>query len=186
VLDTIDYCGFIGRNPGSDHVYVATGDSGQGMTHGALAGLLLSDLIRSVPNRWAAVYEPSRKTPAGIVNIVTENVTALKNLVGHVSPAELDSLDELAPGQGAIIRNGTKKIAAYRADDGALELRSPVCTHLGCQVRWNSTEGCWDCPCHGSHFAPNGAVLNGPAISALAEADSSGNERERGKAKASA
>ena len=68
VLDTIDYCGFIGRNPGSEKVYVVTGDSGQGMTHGALAGLLLKDLIVSGASPWEAVYEPSRKTPTGILN----------------------------------------------------------------------------------------------------------------------
>jgi glycine/D-amino acid oxidase-like deaminating enzyme/nitrite reductase/ring-hydroxylating ferredoxin subunit len=186
VLDTIDYCGFIGRNPGSDNVYVATGDSGQGMTHGALAGLLLRDLIGASQNPWAELYEPSRKTPRGIVNYVSENVTALKSLAEHATPGELDSLDEVPAGQGAIVRNGRNKIAAFRDDKGALQLRSPVCTHLGCLVHWNSTEGCWDCPCHGSHFAPDGAVLNGPALSPLKPVDREGNEREHEGAKASA
>ena len=66
VLDTIDYCGFIGRNPGSKNVFVVTGDSGQGMTHGALAGILLKDLIVNGSSPWEAVYDPARKTPAGI------------------------------------------------------------------------------------------------------------------------
>ena len=106
VLDTIDYCGFIGRNPGSDNVYVVTGDSGQGMTHGALAGLLLKDLIVTGTSPWEAVYDPSRKTPSGIVNFVNENVTAIKNFAEYLMPAELDSVDELKPGEGGIIRDG--------------------------------------------------------------------------------
>jgi glycine/D-amino acid oxidase-like deaminating enzyme/nitrite reductase/ring-hydroxylating ferredoxin subunit len=167
VLDTIDYCGFIGRNPGSDNVYVATGDSGQGMTHGALAGILLKDLILTGRSEWQDVYEPSRKTPSGIINYVRENVTAIKNFAEHLMPGELDSVDELKPGQGGIIRQGTNRVAACRDLDGKLHLRSAVCTHLGCHVHWNSTEQCWDCPCHGSHFAPDGEVLNGPAIAPL-------------------
>ena len=82
-------------------------------------------------------------------------------------PAEIGSLDELKPGQGGILRNGTQKVAASRAMDGKLNLVSAVCTHLGCHVHWNSTEQCWDCPCHGSHFAADGEVLNGPAVGPL-------------------
>jgi Rieske Fe-S protein len=63
-----------------------------------------------------------------------------------------------------------KKVAACRDRAGKLHLNSAVCTHLGCIVHWNSTEQCWDCPCHGSHFAPDGAVLNGPAIAPLERA----------------
>jgi glycine/D-amino acid oxidase-like deaminating enzyme/nitrite reductase/ring-hydroxylating ferredoxin subunit len=171
VLDTIDYCGFIGRSPGSDNVFVATGDSGQGITHGALAGMLLKDLIVGGASRWESVYDPSRKTPSAIVNYVSENLTAITNLAEYLMPGELGSLDELAPGQGGILRDGLRRIAAYRDDDGALHLRSATCTHVGCNVHWNSTERCWDCPCHGSHFAPDGSVLNGPAITPLAAAD---------------
>ena len=83
------------------------------------------------------------------------------------------SADELEPGQGGIIQgNGTDRSAAYRDFAGKLHLSSAKCTHLGCEVRWNSTEQCWDCPCHGSHFAPDGAVLNAPAIAPLGKAGS--------------
>ena len=177
VMDTIDYCGFIGRNPGSENVFVVTGDSGQGMTHGALAGILLKELIVDGSNRWQDVYDPSRKPPSGILNYISENTTALKNLAESMMPGdsdavdEIDSMEEIEPGRGAIVRDGSNKIAAYRDQRGKLHLHSAACTHLGCQVHWNSTEHCWDCPCHGSHFAPDGAVLNGPAISPLSPVD---------------
>ena len=167
VLDTIDYCGFIGRNPGSKNIFVATGDSGQGMTHGALAGVLLKDLIVNGSSPWEEVYDPSRKTPAGVLNYVRENVTAIKSFAEYVMPGELDSVDELKPGEGGIIRDGLSKIAACRDLSGKLHLNSAVCTHLGCHIHWNTTEQCWDCPCHGSHFASDGTVLNGPAIAPL-------------------
>lgn len=170
VLDTIDYCGFIGRSPGSDNIFVATGDSGQGMTHGALAGILIKDLIVKGSNPWERVYEPSRKPPAGVLNYVRENVTAIKNFAEYVMPGELESTDELKPGEGGIIRDGLSKIAACRDMDGKLHLNSAVCTHLGCHIHWNSTEQCWDCPCHGSQFAPDGKVLNAPALTPLKSA----------------
>jgi glycine/D-amino acid oxidase-like deaminating enzyme/nitrite reductase/ring-hydroxylating ferredoxin subunit len=169
VMDTIDFSAFIGRNPGNRNVYVATGDSGQGITHGAVAGLLLADLITAGRSDWEAVYEPSRKPLRGAATFVSENLTAVKNFAEYIAPGEISSVDELKPGRGAILRRGTKKIAAFRDDDGELILRSAACTHLGCHLHWNSLERCWDCPCHGSHFAPDGSVLNGPAIYPLAE-----------------
>jgi glycine/D-amino acid oxidase-like deaminating enzyme/nitrite reductase/ring-hydroxylating ferredoxin subunit len=178
VLDTVDYCGLIGRNPGNERVYVACGDSGQGMTHGALAGLLIRDLITTGQSPWRAVYDPDRKPPMSIVNYVNENVTAIKNFAEHLMPSEIDSVDALKPGEGGIIRDGMSKVAACRDRAGKLHLCSAVCTHLGCHVHWNSTEQCWDCPCHGSHFAPDGSVLNGPALAPL--------ERVQLRAKASA
>ena len=85
-------------------------------------------------------------------------------------PGELNSVDELKPGEGGIIRDGASQVAACRDRNGKLHLNSAICTHLGCHVHWNSTEQCWDCPCHGSQFAPDGAVLNGPAIEPLPQA----------------
>jgi len=171
VLDTPDYCGFIGRTPDDPKVFLATGDSGQGMTHGALAGIVLKDLILTGASPWQELYEPARKPPGGIINYVRENLTAVQNMTEHAMPAELDSADELEPGDGGVITEGKDKIAVCRDKNGTLHRSSAVCTHLGCIVHWNSTEQCWDCPCHGSQFAPGGAVLNAPAVSPLAPAE---------------
>jgi glycine/D-amino acid oxidase-like deaminating enzyme/nitrite reductase/ring-hydroxylating ferredoxin subunit len=171
VLDTIDYAAFIGRNPGNERVYVHAGDSGQGMTHGVVGALLNSALILGKDARWTDVYEPSRKTPSAIGNFLRENTTIAKNLAEYLAPGELSSLDDLKPGHGAIVRRGLSKIAAYRDAGGELYTRSAACSHLGCHLHWNSFECCWDCPCHGSHFAVDGTALNAPAVSGLAKAD---------------
>jgi glycine/D-amino acid oxidase-like deaminating enzyme/nitrite reductase/ring-hydroxylating ferredoxin subunit len=169
VMETIDFMSFTGLNPGNERVYVHTGDSGQGITHGVVGSLILSDLILTGESRWGNAYHPSRKTLKAAGKFVSENVTALKNFAEYVAPGEIGSLDELRPGQGAIMRDGLTKIAAYRDLSGKLFLKSAACTHLGCHVHWNSLEHCWDCPCHGSHFAVDGTALNGPAISPLAD-----------------
>jgi glycine/D-amino acid oxidase-like deaminating enzyme/nitrite reductase/ring-hydroxylating ferredoxin subunit len=169
VLDTIDYAAFIGRNPGNKNIYVHTGDSGQGMTHGVVGSLINSALILGEDARWQEVYEPTRKTAAAIGNYLRENLTAVKNFAEYLAPGELGSPDELEPGHGAIIRDGLTKIAAYRDSDGVLHARSAACTHVGCHLHWNSFEVCWDCPCHGSQFAVDGTALNAPAVSPLAE-----------------
>jgi glycine/D-amino acid oxidase-like deaminating enzyme/nitrite reductase/ring-hydroxylating ferredoxin subunit len=174
VMDTLDYCGFIGPEGGSRRVFVATGDSGQGMTHGVVASLLISDLIAGRSTPFAAVYDPDRKPAKAATTYISENLTAVTNMARYLVPGEVSSVEDLEPGQGAIIRDGLKKIAAYKAPDGTIYERSAVCTHLGCHLSWNSFEQCWDCPCHGSQFAPDGAVLNGPAISPLAEVERGG------------
>jgi glycine/D-amino acid oxidase-like deaminating enzyme/nitrite reductase/ring-hydroxylating ferredoxin subunit len=171
VMEPVDFTAFTGRNPGEQHVYIHTGDSGQGITHGVVASLMLSRLIVDGTHPWAEAYDPARKTASAIGTFISENLTAVKNFAEYVAPGELGSLDELAPGCGAIIRDGGKKIAAYRDEKGKLMLRSAACTHLGCHVHWNALERCWDCPCHGSHFAVDGTAINGPAFSSLAEAD---------------
>jgi glycine/D-amino acid oxidase-like deaminating enzyme/nitrite reductase/ring-hydroxylating ferredoxin subunit len=169
VLDTIDYAAFIGRNPGNNNVYIHTGDSGQGLTHGVVGSLINSGLILGENPKWQEVYEPTRKIPMGISNYLRENLTAVKNFSEYFAPGELDAIDDLKPGHGAIVRQGLTKIAAYRDRQGHLQTRSAACTHLGCHLHWNSFEVCWDCPCHGSQFAADGTALNAPAIDALAE-----------------
>ena len=94
----------------------------------------------------------------------------MANLTEHIGPSEVGSVDEIAPGEGAVMREGTTKVACYKSEDGRISRHSATCTHMGCVVHWNPFEKCWDCPCHGSQFAPDGQVLNGPAVRALANA----------------
>ncbi len=171
VLEPVDYMGFIGRDPTQENVYIATGDSGQGMTHGTIAGILISDLVLGRENPWEKLYDPSRKT----LSFDTAKMFLEENLDVGIKLTELlptggdvSTGAEIGPGEGAILQRGAKKIAAYRDEDGQLHERLANCTHLGCIVHWNSEEKSWDCPCHGSRFSPTGdEVLNGPALTGL-------------------
>jgi len=168
VLEPADGIAFIGGNPdGASNVYLATGDSGQGMTHGTFAGMLLSDLILGIQNPFEVLYDPKRVSPRAAVELARENLNVAAQFRDYLTPGEISSADELAPGTGALIRRGLKKVAVYRDELGEVHERSAVCTHLGCIVDWNTAERTWDCPCHGSRFDPLGKVINGPAIAPL-------------------
>jgi glycine/D-amino acid oxidase-like deaminating enzyme/nitrite reductase/ring-hydroxylating ferredoxin subunit len=170
VMEPIDYLAFIGRNPGDKNIYIATGDSGHGMTHGTIAGLLLSDLIHGRPNSWAKLYEPSRKTLRAAKDFIAENANVAARYAELVTPGEIADIDDLPRDCGAVIRKGLKKLAVYRDEYEALHTFSAACPHLGCIVSWNQTEKTWDCPCHGSRFKATGDVINGPAVSGLTPA----------------
>jgi len=170
VMEPVDGLAFIGRNPmDTENIFVATGDSGQGMTHGTIAGMLITDLIEGRGNRWAALYDPSRKTLSAGLDFAKENLNVAAQYADWVTGGDVNSVEDLAPGQGAVIRSGMTKIAAYRDDHNVLHERSATCTHLGCVVAWNSDEKTWDCPCHGSRFDALGHVISGPAVSDLKE-----------------
>jgi Rieske Fe-S protein len=167
-MEPVDYLGFLGRNPGTvENVYIATGDSGMGLTHGTIAGRIISDLILGNENPWARLYDPSRVTPRAAADFLHENLNVAAQFKDYVSAGDVPSPDAVPPRSGAVIRRGLHKIAAYRDADGALHERSAVCTHLGCIVAWNPLERCWDCPCHGSQFATDGTAINGPAVHPL-------------------
>jgi nitrite reductase/ring-hydroxylating ferredoxin subunit len=171
VQEPVDGLAFIGRNPGDRHVYVATGFSGNGITHGTLAGDLLTDLILGRPNEWAAVYEPGRISLRAAPGFLRENAKTAGHYAELVSGGDVDDEQEIAPGEGAIVRRGLRKVAVHRDLAGELHERSAFCTHLGCVVAWNGAEHTWDCPCHGSRFGVDGEVVHGPATAPLAPVD---------------
>ena len=180
-MEPADGVAFIGRNPGdADNVYIATGDSGMGMTHGTIAGLLLRELIAGRSSPWATLYDPSRNMLRAPLEYAKENLNvALQYADDYLSGGDLSSTDELAPGQGAVVRRGLAKIAAYRDEDGVLHECSAVCPHLGCIVAFDKVEKSWDCPCHGSRFDRFGRVIVGPANRDLAPADPDREHRRR-------
>ncbi|CAN5666170.1 FAD-dependent oxidoreductase [soil metagenome] len=168
IMEPVDYMAFIGRNPGTDHnIYVATGDSGNGITHGAIAGILLTDLIMKRKNPWKKLYDPSRVTLRTTPAYAKENANVMAQYADWLTGGDVDTVEAVEPGSGAVLRSGEKKIAVYRDETGEVHMCSAVCTHLYCIVDWNSAEKSWDCPCHGSRFDPYGRVLNGPAIAPL-------------------
>lgn len=168
-FETHDGLAFIGRFSSDEpNVYLITGDSGMGMTHGTIGGMIVSDLILGRENPWAEVYDPSRIATQSITEAVSEVVSSTVPYVEWLTGGDVSSADELKNGEGAVIRDGLKKIAAYRDENGTLHQFSAVCTHMGCIVQFNSTEKTWDCPCHGSRFGTDGHPINTPAVSPLA------------------
>lgn len=164
VMEPADGLAFIGRNPmDKDNVYIVTGDSGQGMTHGTIAGMLIPDLLLGRENRWAGIYDPARKPIRAVGTFLKEALNMVGQYVERLTPGEVASVEEIAADSGAIIRRGISKIAVYRDETGKVHEFSATCTHLGCVVRWNAAEKSWDCPCHGSRFEKTGRVMNGPA-----------------------
>lgn len=167
IIEPPDGLPYIGRNTLSEHVWVAAGYSGQGMTMGTFAGMMLGDLVEGRPSRWSDLYSPRRLPSMGSVKeYVKDNLEFPKRLVlDRLTDYDVEGATpaELAPGEGRIVEIEGKKVAAGRLDSGELCLLSPVCPHLGCDVQWNVAEKSWDCPCHGSRFTAEGRVVNGPA-----------------------
>lgn len=171
VYESLDGLAFIGLNPGDKAVYVATGDSGMGMTHGTIAGMLLRDLIVGNDDAWAIIYDPARKPLKAAGEFVKDNSNVGVQFTELLTPGSGQTSDEIEAGTGAVVGFGPGKHAIYRDNAGTLHTHSAICPHLGCVVAWNHGERSWDCPCHGSRFDAYGKVLNGPAHADLASVE---------------
>jgi len=169
VFEPSDGLAFIGKNPGQDRVFILTGFSGNGMTYSALSAELIADLIGGIEHPFAAVYDPKRKPASvgAISNYIQENLNTAVQYSDWLGPADVDSADQIAPGEGAVVRRGLTRVAIYVDDSGSKHEFSATCPHMRGVVAWNSAEKSWDCPCHGSRFDCHGKVLTGPAVSNL-------------------
>ena len=162
---------FIGRMPGSGAgVHVATGFKKWGLSHSAVAGSIISELIDGHIGPWLEVFDAGRAPTSAAA--VRSDVSANAKVVGHFVGDRLRSLrpptaETLAPGEGGLVDHDGTKVAAYRDASGELTIRSARCPHMGCLVAWNSAERSWDCPCHGSRFGTDGSVLDGPSTVGL-------------------
>lgn len=169
VMEPSDGPAYLGHNPMDDkNVYIITGDSGNGMTHCTIGAMLVGDLIMGRDTPWESFYAPSRKVKHGLSDFISEQANTLSQYGEWVKGGEVDSVNEIAAGEGAVVNEGMQKFAVYRDEHGELHALSAKCTHLGCIVHWNSAEKSWDCPCHGSRFDTAGEVMHGPAAAPLA------------------
>ena len=131
-MEPVDGLAYIGRNPLDEpNVFIATGDSGMGLTHGTIAGILLTDLILGKENPWEKLYDPHRITLKATPDFAKENLNVAKEYAEWLTPGEVKDESEIAPDTGAILRRGTKKLAVYRDAAGKIHERSAVCSPPG-------------------------------------------------------
>jgi glycine/D-amino acid oxidase-like deaminating enzyme/nitrite reductase/ring-hydroxylating ferredoxin subunit len=164
-----DHVPFVGHvSPASERVLVATGFKKWGMSNGSAAGVMLADRIAGRQNSFADFFDTNRLNPRqSVKELVKENANVVKRFVGDRLRTETRTVADLAPGEAAVLVDGAERVAVYRDDAGAVHAVSPVCTHMGCTVTFNTAEITWDCPCHGSRFNCDGGVIQGPAVKDL-------------------
>ncbi len=169
VIETPDGLPYIGKV--TDHQYAATGFGGNGMTFGTLAAMMMTDAIGGVKNPWIDLFDINRKALGrGLWEYLKENTDyPYYMLRDRFAGADGRSVRAVKRGEGKIIERNGKKVAASRDEKGRLTVLDATCTHMGCVVAWNPAERTWDCPCHGSRFTAQGAVISGPAETPLEE-----------------
>ncbi|KAK3361759.1 FAD dependent oxidoreductase-domain-containing protein, partial [Lasiosphaeria ovina] len=176
IFEPVDFMAFIGKNQGCGRIYIVTGDSGDGLTHGVLAGRLIADEIDGVQNDWAALYNPNR---------VASIVKSLPSMVAHdlqinaqykrFLQSDIADIEDLVPGSGGVLNTKLgKPTAIYKDDSGKVHSFSALCPHLKGVVCWNAAEKSFDCPVHGSRFSKEGMCVIGPAKANLAPQDEAG------------
>jgi len=163
VICTPDGLPYIGEN--AEHQFVATGYCGNGITFGTIAAMMARDWATGRKNPWTDLFSVDRKKIKGATwNYFRENKDYPYYMIkDRIARPEADSVRELKRGDGMIIGSRAKRRAVFRDEKAKIFQLSPVCTHLGCIVKWNAAESTWDCPCHGSRFKPTGEVIAGPA-----------------------
>jgi glycine/D-amino acid oxidase-like deaminating enzyme/nitrite reductase/ring-hydroxylating ferredoxin subunit len=171
VMEPLDCLAFIGKNPGDDNIYIITGDSGNGITHGTIGGILITDLIMGRKNSWEKIYDPSRITLNTAADFLQEAGNMVAQYADWFTAADIKSVSELKPGEGGVLSSGLKKTAVYRDNNNTVHACTAVCPHMGGLLQWNADEKTFDCPLHGSRFDCHGKMLNGPAITDLKKTD---------------
>lgn len=163
----------VGRlTPRSPSVWAATGFRKWGMALGFAAGEMLAGAIAGEPAPELDLLRPHRRPPLrALRRVLTDNAQAGAHLVGDRLLRRARATDELSPGEGRVVSHHARQIALSRDEHGALRAVSARCSHLGCIVAYNDAERSWDCPCHGSRFALDETVLEGPATSPLEPED---------------
>jgi len=158
--------------PGSANLYVLTGFRKWGLAMATAGAGLLADLVAGRESPSAALFSPHRVSLRGAPKLAGLNGKVAVDLVGdRLRPGEVSDPADVPVGEARVLRRGLSQFGVHRGTDGTLNAVSLRCTHLGCLLRFNGAETSWDCPCHGSRFAVDGAVLEGPATDPLPRHD---------------
>jgi glycine/D-amino acid oxidase-like deaminating enzyme/nitrite reductase/ring-hydroxylating ferredoxin subunit len=168
---------YIGQLPGNrENIFVATGYGGNGIIYSHVAAITLRSMLLNGNSTYMELFDPNRiKMVAGFSNFVKEAADVVSKLASSlVPPGAIKDLEELPAGVGKLLKYKGDKMAAYKDQQGNIYAVHPACTHIKCEVAWNSSEKSWDCPCHGSRFSITGEVLTGPARKDLGKYDLNG------------
>lgn len=170
IFEPVDYMAYIGKDQFSKYTYIVTGDSGDGLTHGVLAGRLIADEIDTVPNSWAKLYSPGRvESVAKSLPSMLSHDIEINTQYKRYLQSDISDIEDLAPGKGGVLNKGLPQnaTAVYKDENGEVHEYSALCPHMKGVVCWNDTEKSWDCPVHGSRFSKDGLCTQGPAKSNL-------------------
>ncbi|RAR07988.1 fad dependent oxidoreductase [Stemphylium lycopersici] len=167
VFESVDYMAFIGKNQGQKHVYIVTGDSGNGLIHGVLVGKLIADSITEQPNPWISLYFASIAKSAAI-------------MYKRFAQSDIKDIEDLVPGEGGVLNtNPCKPFAVYQEEGGQIHQFSALCPYMKGIVCWNKTGKSWGCLVHSSRFSKDGVQVCGPAKMGLQPADESGQAQQQ-------
>lgn len=157
--DSMPYIGYL--NSAENSILVATGFGKWGLSNGTAAAIILSTLYLDKEYKYESIFTPSRIEGYFSKEFISENIdVGVQYIVGKLKVGEKEMPNR---GEGKIIRTDKGRYGAYRDNKDHLHIVDITCTHLGCELKWNSIEKSWDCPCHGSRFSIDGNILEGPA-----------------------
>jgi glycine/D-amino acid oxidase-like deaminating enzyme/nitrite reductase/ring-hydroxylating ferredoxin subunit len=169
-----DHLPMIGRyRPGSSNLWVSTGFMKWGFATATFAATLLAEAVEGRPPEWAGVFDPNRVSLRSLPDLGKMGAKVVADLAGdRLRRPTARSVDDIPAGEARVLpERGIGRKGVYRDTDGTLHAVSVRCTHQGCLLRFNAAERSWDCPCHGSRFDVDGAVLEGPAVKPLERRD---------------
>ncbi|WP_245602265.1 FAD-dependent oxidoreductase [Peribacillus kribbensis] len=172
-IHTLDGVPYIGKlTEDYDNVFVATGYAKWGMTNGTNAALLMRDMVMGRDNPYEQVFTPQRfKANPSIKNFIKDNADVAKHFVEGKLDKPNHTLEDVGVDEAKVVEVNGQRAGAYRDQNGRLHLVDTTCTHMYCELNWNSGDRSWDCPCHGSRFGVDGEVLEGPAKTPLKKVD---------------
>ncbi len=161
---TTDNVPFIGQYAADrPNWLVATGFQKWGMSTAMVSAMLLKDMVCETSNQYAEVFTPSRFSGEELPQLMKESGKAVKGLTKRFFHIPSETAADLPRGHGAVVETPRGKVGIYKTEEDRIYQVDIVCPHMGCELAWNPDELSWDCPCHGSRFAYEGNLLDGPA-----------------------
>lgn len=163
-FEPADQLPYVGRTPLANHVWFATGFSGDGLVLGPAAARLLADQLLGRASPYERLFDARRFKPrASAKRVFEEGLDVARHFIGDRIGNGGGAPEDLARGEGRVLVAQGERLACYRDEGGTLHAFSAVCPHMKCIVHWNGAEKSWDCPCHGSRFSALGELIAGPA-----------------------